>query len=240
MEIKGNIFFIPGQDAFLPDSHVYVIGDMKTKDLTLIDAGIMGNGSYKINLLEKAGFQLEDIKRIILTHTHIDHMGCLAELRVKIPHLELWVHEEEALPLQRGDERTVYGMEAFRSLCQTQFHLKPGDFSFPVHRQLQGGEILDIGGMGWEVLHIPGHSLGSIALYNAYEKVLIPGDVIYADHAIGRFDLHGASGRTLRESLFRLAELDVDVLLPGHNRVARDLRPGYIGETAKEWESYLT
>ncbi len=240
MVIKENIFFIPGRDALLPDAHVYVIGARNTRDLTLIDAGIMGNGSYKKNLIEQAGFNLEDIKRIIMTHTHIDHMGCLAELRDHIPHLELWVHEEEALPLQRGDERTVYGMETFRSLCQAQFHLQPGDFSFPVHRQLKGGETLDIGGMSWEVLHIPGHSMGSIALYNADAKALIPGDVIYADHAIGRFDLHGASGRALRESLFRLAELEVDVLLPGHNRVASDLRPGYIGETAKEWESYLT
>jgi hydroxyacylglutathione hydrolase len=239
-KITENICFIPGQDDFIPDSHVYVIGQKNSQDLTLIDAGLMGKGSYKIQAIQDEGFQLEDIKRVIMTHTHLDHIGCLAEIREEIPGMELWVHEEEALPLEQGDERTVYGMEAFRGMCQAQYNLKPGAFSFQVNRKLRGGEKLSIGGLTWEVWHIPGHSRGSIALYDPAEKVLIPGDVVYADSAIGRFDLHGADGATLKESLFRLAELDVKILLPGHNRIVKDLKPGYIRSTAKEWEPYLT
>lgn len=239
-KVTENIYFIPGQDEFIPDSHVYVIGQKNSQDLTLIDAGLMGKGSYKIRSIQEEGFKLEDIKRVIMTHTHMDHIGCLAEIREKLPGVELWVHEEEALPLEMGDERTVYGMEAFRSMCQLQFDLKPGDFSFRVNRKLRGGQKLNIGGLTWEVLHIPGHSPGSVALYDPAEKVLIPGDVVYADFAIGRFDLHGADGATLKESLFRLAELDVKILLPGHNRIVTDLKPGYIRNTAKEWGAYLT
>jgi hydroxyacylglutathione hydrolase len=69
---------------------------------------------------------------------------------------------------------------------------------------------------------------------------MIPGDVVYADYAIGRFDLHGASGSELRASLLSLAGLEVDVLLPGHNRIVLDLPGGYILETAKQWAPYLT
>ena len=94
--------------------------------------------------------------------------------------------------------------------------------------------------MDWEIIHIPGHSQGSIALYNRQGKILIPGDTVYADYAIGRFDLHGASGPELKNSLISLSELDVDVLLPGHNRILEDVPPGYILETAKQWEPYLT
>ena len=238
-KVTENIYFIPGQDDFIPDSHVYVIGQKNSQDLTLVDTGLMGKGSYKMRSIREEGFKLEDIKRVIMTHTHLDHIGCLDEIREKLPNIELWVHAEEALSLEMGDERTVYGMEAFRSMCQSQFDLKPGDFSFRVDRKLQGGEKLSIGGLTWEVLHIPGHSAGSIALFDHTEKVLLPGDVVYADFAIGRFDLHGANGATLKESLLRLAELDVKILLPGHNRIVKDLKSGYIRNTAKEWGSYL-
>ncbi len=106
-------------------------------------------------------------------------------------------------------------------------------------KKLEGGESLDIGGMAWDVLHIPGHSFGSIALYHRTKKVLIPGDVVYADHAIGRYDLHGADASALKDSLLRLADLDVDILLPGHNRIVNGLPAGYISETAEQWGSYL-
>ncbi len=239
-KVTDNVYFIQGQDDFIPDSHVYVIGQKDSCDLTLVDVGLMGKGSYKIRSIQEAGFRLEDIKRVIMTHTHLDHLGCFAEILKEIPNIELWIHEAEALPLEQGDDRTVYGMEAFRGMCQAQFGLKAGAFSFQIHRKLRDGDKLAIGGLTWEVLHIPGHSQGSIALYDQAAKALIPGDVVYADAAIGRFDLHGASGPTLKDSLFRLAELEVEVLLPGHNRIATDLKPGYIRNTARQWAPYLT
>ena len=130
-------------------------------------------------------------------------------------------------------------MEMFRSMCQSQYGLKSGDFKFKVDRRLKEGDKLDMGGLSWDVLHIPGHSAGSVALHERSTKVLIPGDVVYADYAIGRFDLHGADGSVLKRSLLRLAELEVEVLLPGHNRVVKGVKPGYIRDTAKQWAPYL-
>ena len=239
-EITEGVYFIPGQDDFIPDSHVYVIGSSASQDLSIVDAGLMGKGGYKVGSIQKLGIKLEDVKRIIMTHTHLDHIGCLSEIREKIPHAELWVHADEAEPLENGDDRTVYGMDMFRSMCQSQYGLAPGAFTFNVDRKLQGGEALEIGAMQWEVLHVPGHSAGSIALYNREKKVLIPGDVVYADYAIGRFDLHRADGATLKDSLMRLGELDVNLLLPGHNRVVKDLPEGYILSTARQWAPYLS
>jgi glyoxylase-like metal-dependent hydrolase (beta-lactamase superfamily II) len=149
------------------------------------------------------------------------------------------VHAEEAGPLERGDESTVYGMEMFRQMCQTQYHLKDGAFTFKVDRRLEDAEELRIGGEVWTVLHIPGHSAGGIALYDAARGILIPGDVVYADYSIGRFDLHGASGSSLNQSLVRLSDLEVRMLLPGHNRVLTDVPEGYIRAVAKQWAPYL-
>jgi hydroxyacylglutathione hydrolase len=239
-DVTKGVSFIPGQDEFIPDSHVYIIGDPASQDLSLIDAGLVGKGAYKVHAIRQAGIEPSAIKRIIMTHTHLDHIGCLAEIMQQIPGAELWVHRQEAEQLEKGDERTIHGMEMFRQMCQMQYGLKPGQFTFRVHRKLEGGEKLDIGGMSWEVIHIPGHSLGGIALYHRSQKILIPGDVVYADYAIGRFDLFGANASELKDSLLRLAELEVDILLPGHNRIVTGLPAGYIRQTAEQWGPYLT
>ena len=239
-KIAEGVYFVPGQDEMIPDSHLYCLGEPSSHDLSLVDVGLFGKAGYKIQSLQEMGIELEDIKRIILTHTHFDHVGCLSEIQKKVPGAELWVHTLEANALEQGDERTVYGMEVFREMCQMQYGLASGAFTFHVHRKLQGGENVAIGGTDWQVLHIPGHSMGGIALYQRSKKILIPGDVLYADYAIGRYDLHGANAPELKKSLLKLSELDVDTLLPGHNRIVKNLPKGYISKTAKQWESYLT
>ena len=174
-QIADGVYFIPGQDEMIPDSHVYLLGTPDSGDLSLVDAGLMGKGRYKIESIGESGIALSDIKRIIMTHTHLDHIGCLGEIREAIPHAALWIHQKEADPLEKGDEKTVYGMDMFESMCQAQYGIKPGDFSFSVDRKLADGEILEIGGTAWKVLHIPGHSAGSIALYHPQKKNPDPG-----------------------------------------------------------------
>jgi glyoxylase-like metal-dependent hydrolase (beta-lactamase superfamily II) len=239
-QITEGVYLIPGQDEMIPDSHTYVVGNPSSKDLSLIDPGLAGKGNYKIETIKKMGIELTDIKRVIMTHTHFDHIGCLFEMNEKTPGTELWIHTLEADSLEKGDERTVYGMKMFQQMCQTQYHMKSGAFKLQVDRKLQGGEALKIGGMDWEVIHIPGHSMGSVALFYKPKKILIPGDVIYADYAIGRFDLYGANARELKKSLMKLAQMEVKILLPGHNRIVTELPSGYILQTAKQWEPYLS
>jgi len=238
-KVTEDVYHIPGQDEFMPDSHAYVLGKPSSKNLSLIDPGLTGKGVYKIQSIQKAGIELSTIKRIIMTHTHLDHIGCLSEIQKQIPWAELWVHRLEADLLEQGDDRAVYGMDMFRGFCQEQFGLEPGAFKFQVNRKLQGGETLDLGDTVWEIIHIPGHSMGSIGLYHRAMKILIPGDVVYADYAIGRFDLYGADASDLKKSLMRLAELEIDILLPGHNQIVKDLPKRYILKTAKQWKSSL-
>jgi hydroxyacylglutathione hydrolase len=238
-KVAQGVYFIPGQDEFLPDSHLYVIGDPTSDDLTIVDPGLMGKGAYKLGAIKDAGIDITSVKRIILTHTHLDHMGSLAEMKKVMPDAELWLHQSEADPMESGDDRTIYGMDAFKGMCQMQFGLGPDAFRFKVDRKFTGGEILEIGNMVWEVIHVPGHSMGGIALYEPSANILIPGDVVYADYAIGRFDLHGADASQLKTSLGKLAQLKVDILLPGHNEILKGVPNDYIKKTAKMWEAYL-
>jgi hydroxyacylglutathione hydrolase len=239
IQITESLFLLPGQDEMIPDSHMYLIGPMDCGDLSLVDAGLVGKGAYKLRSLFEQGIKPDDIKRVIMTHTHLDHIGCVEELRQGLPSAELWVHAAEASSLEEGDERTVYGMAMFKQMCQNQYGLKDGMFKLKVDRWLRGDEELNLGGELWKIVHIPGHSPGGIGLYNQLNGTLIPGDVVYADHAIGRFDLHGAKANQLADSLMKLADLSVRVLLPGHNRIMKDVPDGYILKTAKQWASYL-
>lgn len=238
-QITEGVYYIQGQDGMIPDCHVYLIGKPSSGDLTLVDAGLMGKDEYKIESIRKAGIDLADIKRVIMTHTHLDHLGCLPEILKALPQAELWMHVDEADPLEKGDERVAYGMKMFEEMVRTMFGKSAGFFKMKTDRKLAGDETLEIGEMVWELIHVPGHSPGSIALYNPDNKILIPGDVVYADSAIGRFDFHGASGRDLNDSLLALSSLEVDILLPGHNRIIKSLPKNYILETEKQWEHYL-
>jgi glyoxylase-like metal-dependent hydrolase (beta-lactamase superfamily II) len=82
---------------------------------------------------------------------------------------------------------------------------------------LQEGD-LTLGDKTFRVVLTPGHSPGSVCLYWPEKKVLFTGDVVFSQ-SIGRTDLPGGSGKQLKASISRLAELDVEVLCPGHGEI---------------------
>ncbi len=237
--ITEGIVWIPGQDQFIPDAHMYVLGDPKGDDITLIDAGLMRKSDYKLKVLEALDIEVSQVKRLILTHSHLDHIGCLPELKRKIPHMEVWLHTLEAEELEVGNEMTVYGMNLFKTMVQAQFGLKDGVFKMGVDKRLNEGDQLLLDGILWEVLHLPGHSKGSIGLYNRSSRIFISGDTIYSDYAIGRFDLYGADPKELRDSLERIVGLEIDVLLPGHNNIMEAVPDGYARKVYEQWKNYL-
>jgi hydroxyacylglutathione hydrolase len=239
IKLTESLYQIPGQEDMLPDAHTYLIGNPDSADLSLVDTGFVGKGSDRLTDLQRAGVDLAHLKRVIMTHTHLDHLGGFLQIVKELPDIELWVHIYEADPLEAGDERTVYGFEMLKAMTQSQCGLRDGAFKLKVTRRLEDNEELNLGGQAWKVLHVPGHSVGSIALYDEERSILIPGDVVYGDGAIGRFDLHGADGSQLSASLERLASLSVSMLLPGHNNIVRAVPAGYIGRTARLWAPYL-
>ncbi len=236
--IEG-VQWIPGRDKFLPDSHVYVVGKPEAADYSLVECGLMEMGSYKLGELENAGIPLEQIKRIIMTHTHLDHVGCLPEILEAIPHAEVWVHREEAIYLERGDDRIVFGNQMFESMIRSQYTLRDGHFRTKVHRKLEGGEVVSLGGLSFRIIHLPGHSVGSVGLFNEEHRLFMSGDTIYADGAIGRYDLVSANPTELKRSLELIAELDVDILLPCHNRIVNGGADPMVKNTVRQWSPLL-
>jgi len=133
-KISEGIYFIRGQDEMIPDSHTYVLGIPGSGDLSIIDPGLTGKGKYKINAMLDGGIDLNSVKRIIMTHSHFDHIGCLSEIKKFVPQAELWVHENEAQPLEDGDDKIVYGMEMFKNMCIAQYNIASDAFRFQVDK----------------------------------------------------------------------------------------------------------
>lgn len=237
--VVEGVRWIPGKDRFLPDSHMYVVGRPDSDDFSLVDCGLMEMGAYKLEELRSCGVPLDKVKRVIMTHTHVDHIGCLPEIQRAMPGLEVWVHKDEASYLENGDDQIVLGNPVFESMIRSQYTIPKGFFRVKVHRKLEGGENLTLGGISFKVIHLPGHSAGSIGLFNDEHKLFMSGDTIYADGAIGRYDLVSANTSDLRHSLELIAELDVDILLPCHNRIVKSNAGPMVKNTVRQWTPLL-
>ncbi len=238
-KIIDGVYWIAGKDKFLPDSHVYLIGLPDSKDFTMVDCGLMDMGAYKLSEIESLGVKPEYLKRVILTHTHLDHIGCLPEIVEAVPGIEVWVHEEEGRYMLRGDDRVIWGNKMFESMIRSEIAIPEDFFSIKPSRMLKGGELLELGGISFKVIHIPGHSIGSIGLFNEEHRLFMSGDTIYADGAIGRYDLFSADASQLKSSLELITTLGIDCLLPCHNRVVKSGAGPMIRDTVTNWAPLL-
>lgn len=166
-----------------PWANAYVIGDI------LVDAGVlpMAVAPYK-----------EQIKTIVLTHCHFDHIARVKEI-AHMCNAKVAIHAADALGL----------IEDARSLSLNFGARSPG--IVPDLRLQDGNTIGD-----FLVLHTPGHTPGCICLWSKKDKVLISGDTVFADGYFGRYDFPGGSRAELARSLERLAAYDVEGLYPGH------------------------
>ena len=145
----------------------------------------------------------EDIDTIVLSHRHFDHTGG-AEALQKALNAEIIVHEEAASALREGDDITT----AARAFGKTFPRLDV--------KAVSEGDVLDLGDVKLKVLHTPGHSICSMALFHEETKTLFPGDTVYTDGGIGRWDLPTGNYEQLVASLRRLAGMNISNLYPGH------------------------
>ena len=143
-----------------------------------------------------------DIKLIVATHSHIDHIGAVKEVK-EATGAQFAMHGDDVGILSKGGN-------FLPSLIAISM-------SFPPQPEilLKDGNILEVSGFSFTVLHTPGHSPGGISLLG-YGAVFV-GDTLFCQ-GIGRFDFPGASGSQLLNSIHtKLMTLpDSTVVYPGH------------------------
>ena len=179
----------------------------------LIDPGHSNLFDHVREGLMKLGLTLEDIGLIICTHAHPDHIEAV-QLFKETPAL-MTLHHKEWNFLKTIDKYVSASMGINPDLITPDFFLKEGDIS--------------VNGLNLKVLHTPGHSPGSVSLYWPDQKLMFTGDLVFKE-GIGRTDLPGGNGSVLKESIKKLAKLEIEWLLPGHGDIisgARDVEKNF-------------
>ncbi len=197
----------------------------------LVDCGMKTDACFQAltRALEGLGVEWKDIRRILLTHIHPDHMG-LAPKLVALTGAPLDLHwadnqllAELADPeLHRASLREVLAAAGvspeMRALVETSsLEIQQSFQLLTPDRLLSGGELFATRHGCLEVLWTPGHSPGHICLYDRARRVLLSGDHIleHISPNIGWQPGRDALGEFL-SSLDRIAGLDVDLILPSH------------------------
>ncbi|WP_410818421.1 MBL fold metallo-hydrolase [Micromonospora sp. 050-3] len=184
---------------------------------------------------------------VVLTHAHLDHVGGASEF------VDRAAHPEEAGILAAGVPASLYGAELFDKLGidaaeedipELMIDVLPDAGYDPaayrvapmtLHRLLDDGDRVDLGGRVLTVLHLPGHTPGSIALLEEHTGTLYSGDIIYEGALID--DLPNSDVAAYRRSMQVLVDLDVSLVHPGHGNSfdrtrLRQLAESYLRRTA--------
>ncbi|MGW0882765.1 MBL fold metallo-hydrolase [Streptomyces sp. NPDC002671] len=188
-------------------------------ELTLIDAGTLGAGRAVAAAVTALGHAPGDVRRIVLTHFHEDHAGGAGEFAA-LSGAEVVAHHLDA-PFIRGERPGPPPLFEDWELpihAQAARHLPVGEPVRPPRvTPVSDGEVLGFGG-GARVIHVPGHTDGSIALFLPDDGVLFTGDTVAASPVDGSVmpGVFNLNKPQLLASLRRLADLEAEVACFGH------------------------
>ena len=207
---------------------------------TLVDCGIFAPSEEDdhgwdalVRSLEVCDVAVEDVSRLVITHTHIDHYGMAARM-VERSGCELWMHKaaEFDLGFYRNPQDTIarlrktfaeHGVGPTEVQELTAFEDWSPFISGVVDADtwFEGGEEIAAGSRTWQVIHTPGHSSSHICLWAPEERALLSGDHLLAAITPHIDFRRGETDDPLGEflaSLDKIEALDPALVLPGHGR----------------------
>jgi glyoxylase-like metal-dependent hydrolase (beta-lactamase superfamily II) len=175
-----------------------IIGDETSREAMVIDPG--DDIEEVLARIRKHKLQ---VKQIVITHAHIDHVGGAMKLRA-VTGAPILLNQNDYALLQLLD-------------AQAEWVGMPSPGKVEIDQSLGQADSVTAGSLKAQVLHTPGHTEGSVCLYFPMEKKLIAGDTLFAG-SIGRTDLPGGSLKKIIQSLHEkvLALPDDTIVVPGH------------------------
>ncbi|MGF3554346.1 MAG: MBL fold metallo-hydrolase [Thermoplasmatota archaeon] len=185
------------------DSNIYIINGEKP---TIIDCG---TGLHSIEITEEIKRIINPclIVQIIITHEHFDHCGGVKQIyELTNKNAEVMAHIYASDKIEKSESHFAKML----GCSMPKMH---------VDVKLENGDILKIGDENFEVIHTPGHTPGSLCLYSRKSKSLFSGDTIFSYGSFGRYDFPEGDAVQLKNSIERLAKLDVLNIYPGHETI---------------------
>lgn len=177
-------------------ANCYIIGCKDTNEVFIVDPG--GGSDIILNEINKKNL---NVKYIILTHGHGDHIGGIIKLKNEI-NAPILIHKDDE------DMLLDSSLNLTSMMSIDKIEIKPD-------RLLEDNDIINIGNLEAKIIHTPGHTKGSICI--KVKNTLITGDTLFKG-SIGRSDLYGGDHETLINSIkSKLLILDEDLkVYPGH------------------------
>ena len=218
MKITDNVYIVPEVRA-----NAYLLVD--SDGITLIDAGLPGNQKRILGYVAAIGKSPSDLKRIILTHGDLDHVGSLHPLHTAT-RARTYASQIEAQAMASGKPSRVINvrMPLIRRLVRLLMKQKP----FQVDEILTDGQVLPILG-GLLVVDTAGHTPGHISLFAPAASILFCGDSMVTDDN----GIHGSrpaltwDQTKAAEAVRRQAALGARILCSGHGPVVMDAAGRY-------------
>lgn len=167
-------------------SNIYIMGK---DEITLVDTGSGYRNDLISNSLSKLKLSMGNINKVVLTHSHFDHVGGLVEI-LAYSSPKIFVHPSEMKFLELPSQVEIHELGEDQTIRTEARNLK--------------------------VLHTPGHTCGSVCLYDEDDALLFTGDTVFPGGSFGRTDLPTGDEHMLIKSLKKLSELSVETMLPGH------------------------
>lgn len=200
VELKPNLYWMKGNGT---GSHSYVIkGDYKN---VLIDSGLDRNFPALQQSLLSLGLKVRDIDIVINTHEHFDHIGANRYFQ---EHALIAAHRFAAIKITVEDRYvTMY---------------QSGDLNEPllkVHLWLENRSRFDLGNYSLEIIHTPGHTSGSICIYELNHRMLFTGDTVFAGGTLSYISESGSLGDYIN-SIEMLSTRKISNLYPGHGSLS--------------------
>ncbi|WP_270646699.1 MBL fold metallo-hydrolase [Paeniclostridium hominis] len=175
--------------------NTYLIADKNTREGAVIDPG----GDVK-DLIKYVKDNFIEVKYIILTHGHGDHIGCVPELK-KATNACIIAHSDEKEILLDKKKNLSYRMHC-------------GPTEFEADEYVNEGDSVNLGDLKLKFIHTPGHTKGGMCINVGNH--MFTGDTLFAG-SMGRTDLYSGDNKQMQKSLSRLKNYEDDIIVyPGH------------------------
>jgi glyoxylase-like metal-dependent hydrolase (beta-lactamase superfamily II) len=200
------------------DCHVYLVNS--GTELALIDPGMGMERDFDTILqnIRDDGLDPNQIRKLILTHYHADHIGAAAEAQKRLD-VEVYSSKFAAPAIRSGDEKAAaLDVAKAAGFYPDEFRLPP----CPVDVELVEGDVIKVGNLELETYETPGHCDGhlSFVLRGGDRTCLIGADLVFWGGKVVWQNIHDCRIDAYADSMFKVEKVDFDALLPGHLQIS--------------------